>query len=219
MNMGYKFDTIPKTKLNGEGYIKIRPHFKEDFQEIRDLIKGLYCVNHVENDEEHGIIYACFNSKHDELEVLETINLLKSHMRHLDGLVTNKQLLDKISNYPVCRHLLIEALEAIEVKKDIMTGLDKIRKILEYLWKVAIGKQNKSLENITEDEFGKFLGKQGLNQSLVGLYIQSIKSFMRFQDDLIKHNIDLKKITDKDILACKNLGLFLIDCVLQNKCI
>lgn len=140
-------------------------------------------------------------------------------MRHLDGLVTNKQLLDKISNYPVCRHLLIEALEAIEVKKDIMTGLDKIRKILEYLWKVAIGKQNKSLENITEDEFGKFLGKQGLNQSLVGLYIQSIKSFMRFQDDLIKHNIDLKKITDIDILACKNLGLFLIDCVLQNKCI
>ena len=85
--MGYKFDTIPKTKLNGEGYIKIRPHFKEDFQEIRDLIKGLYCVNHVESDEEHGIIYACFNSKHDELEVLETINLLKSHMRHLDGLV------------------------------------------------------------------------------------------------------------------------------------
>lgn len=140
-------------------------------------------------------------------------------MRHLDGLVTNKQLLDKISNYPVCRHLLIEALEAIKVKKDIMTGLDKIRKILEYLWKVAIGKQNKSLENITEDEFGKFLGKQGLNQSLVGLYIQSIKSFMRFQDDLIKHNIDLKKITDIDILACKNLGLFLIDCVLQNKCI
>lgn len=128
-------------------------------------------------------------------------------------------MLDKISNYPVCRHLLIEALEAIEVKKDIMTGLDKIRKILEYLWMVAIGKQNKSLENITEDEFGKFLGKQGLNQSLVGLYIQSIKSFMRFQDDLIKHNIDLKKITDKDILACKNLGLFLIDCVLQNKCI
>ena len=100
-----------------------------------------------------------------------------------------------------------------------MTGVDKIRKILEYLWKVAIGKQNKSLENITEDEFGKFLGKQGLNQSLVGLYIQSIKSFMRFQDDLIKHNIDLKKITDIDILACKNLGLFLIDCVLQNKCI
>ena len=128
-------------------------------------------------------------------------------------------LLVEFANYPVCRHLLIEALEAIKVKKDIMTGLDKIRKILEYLWKVAIGKQNKSLENITEDEFGKFLGKQGLNQSLVGLYIQSIKSFMRFQDDLIKHNIDLKKITDIDILACKNLGLFLIDCVLQNKCI
>lgn len=140
--------------------------------------------------------------------------LLNSHMRHFDALVTNNQLLERISFYPECRILLIEALEAIDEQKDIITGLDKIRKILEYLWQITLNKRHKSLEKITKEEFGRGFNAKKLNKFLCALYPEAIASFMRFEDDLIKHNIVLEYITDKDIQVCKNLGLFLIDCIL-----
>lgn len=96
-----------------------------------------------------NIIYAYFTKQYDDLEVLETVKLLlNSHMRHFDALVTNNQLLERISFYPECRILLIEALEAIDEQKDLITGLDKIRKILEYLWQITLNKRHKSLEKL-----------------------------------------------------------------------
>lgn len=213
--MGFIYDSVPHTEFNGTGYIKIKPKFKEDFLEIEALVKQLYCVDYVEIDKEECTIYAYFTKHYDELEVSETVNLLlNSYTRHLDVLVTNNQLLERISLHPECRELLIEALEAIDEQKDIMTGLDKIRKILEHLWQTTLNKQHKSLGNITKEEFVRGLNAKNLNKFLCKLYPEAITSFMRFEDDLIKHNIILKDITDKDIQVCKNLGLFLIDCIL-----
>lgn len=213
--MGFKYDSFSYLKSSGNGYIEIKPKFQEDFQEIKALIEQLWCFSHIESNKEENIIYAYFTKQYDDLEVLETVKLLlNSHMRHFEALVTNNQLLERISFYPECRKLLIEALEAIDEQKDIITGLDKIRKIIEYLWQITLNKQHKSLENITKEEFVRGLNAKKLNKFLCALYPEAIASFMRFEDDLIKHNIILKNITDKDIHVCKNLGLFLIDCIL-----
>lgn len=208
--MGFIYDYS-----SNNGYIEIKPKFKEDFIEIKALIEQLWCISHIETNKKEDIIYAYFTNRYDDLEILETIKLLlSSHMRHIDALVTTNQLLERISFYPECRKLLIEALDALDEQKDIMTGLDKIRKILEYLWQITLKKQHKSLEKITKEDFGRGLNSKSLNKYLCKLYPEAMSSFMRFEDELIKHNIILEDITDKDIHVCKNLGLFLIDCIL-----
>lgn len=213
--MGFIYNSKLNVESNGFGYLEINPKFKEDAQDIKILIEQLWCVSRVEIDKEEDTIYAYFTNHYDDLEVSETIKLLlSSHTRHLDALVTNNQLLERISFHPECRKLLIEALEAIEGRKDIITGLDKIRKILEHLWEIALNKQHKSLENITKEDFTRELNVKKLNKFLCKLYPEAIASFMRFENDLIKHNITLDHISNKDIQTCKNLGLFLIDCIL-----
>ena len=101
-----------------------------------------------------------------------------------DALIS--QPLEWLSNYPNARKTYINALHQYADGIYIRDVADNLRKALETFLQEFLG-NNKNLES-NKNEICKYLGQQGVDAGISGLFLPVINSYKNVNDRIAKHN-------------------------------